>query len=275
MCISTECKDVSAPIYCKKKCERCYKRDSMRERRANPEVYQLMLEANRERQRTPEFKARNKDRQRRNHRRRRYGLSYEEFLSMLEKQDHKCAICGRHIEEKERDANVDHDHTTKVVRELLCRMCNVGIGHFMENSELLLKAADYLNKHRRLRMSIEAEVKSEVAAVEAKAETVAEAIATDVKSEVVKVEGDVKAEVAKVEAKVKAAVVNISAEEKLFLREAELEYLKATLQIQNFQKVVETKSKEYTAYIESLIQKYGLSKAEYTFDAVTNTFKKL
>jgi len=251
----------------------------MRERRANPEVYQLMLEANIERQRTPEFKARNKDRQRRNHRRRRYGLSYEEFLSMLEKQDHKCAICGRHIEEKERDANVDHDHTTKVVRELLCRMCNVGIGHFMENSELLLKAADYLNKHRRLRMSIEAEVKSEVAAVEAKAETVAEAIATDVKSEVVKVEGDVKAEVAKVEEKVKAAVkkavVEIKAEEQLVLRNAELEYLKATMQINNLQKIVESKSKEYTAYIESLLKTYGIDKVEYTFDAVTNTFKKL
>jgi hypothetical protein len=128
-------------------------------------------------------------------------------------------------------------------------------------------------------MSIETAIEGEVKAVEAKAETVAEAIATDVKAEVVKAEGDVKAEVAKVEEKVKAevkkAVVEIKAEEQLVLRNAELEYLKATLQIQNFQKVVETKSKEYTAYIESLIQKYGLSKAEYTFDAVTNTFKKL
>jgi len=128
-------------------------------------------------------------------------------------------------------------------------------------------------------MSIETAIEGEVKAVEAKAETVAEAIATDVKAEVVKAEGDVKAEVAKVEAKVKAevkkAVVEIKAEEQLVLRNAELEYLKATMQINNLQKIVESKSKEYTAYIESLLKTYGIDKAEYTFDAVTNTFKKL
>ena len=148
MCTSTECKDRKEPVYCMHKCRKCYKRDQMRELRKDPMVYQKMLLDNRNRQRTPEAKEKRREKQSRSHRRRRYGLSYEDFLAMLEKQDHKCAICGCHIEEKERDANVDHNHLTKKVRELLCRLCNVGIGHFKEDSELLRKAAAYLDKHK-------------------------------------------------------------------------------------------------------------------------------
>ena len=88
--------------------------------------------------------------------------------------------------------------------------------------------------------AVEGEVKAEVVKVEA-----------DVKAEVVKVEAEVKAEVAKVEAEVKAAVVQIKAEEKLFLREAELEFLKAQMEIQRLTKVAEDKSKAYQAYIET------------------------
>ena len=80
---------------------------------------------------------------------------------------------------------------------------------------------------------------------------------------------------AKVEEVVKAAKVDITAEEKLFLREAELEYLKATMEIQRLTKITEEKSKSYQAYIENLLTKYGISKTEYVFDAVVNAFKKL
>ena len=80
---------------------------------------------------------------------------------------------------------------------------------------------------------------------------------------------------AKVEEVVKAAKVDITAEEKLFLREAELEYLKATMEIQRLTKITEDKSKSYQAYIENLLTKYGISKTEYVFDAVVNAFKKL
>ena len=109
-------------------------------------------------------------------------------------------------------------------------------------------------------MSLETEVK----AVEAKVETVAEAVVADVK-----------AEVAKVEVKVKAAVVEIKAEEQLVLKSAELDYLKATMEIQRLSKITEAKSKEYQAYIENLYKTYVLDKAEYVFDATVNVFKKL
>jgi hypothetical protein len=113
-------------------------------------------------------------------------------------------------------------------------------------------------------MSLETEVVSEVKAVETKVETVADAVVADVKAEVVKVED-----------KVKAAVVEIKAEEKLFLREAELEFLKAQMEIQRLSKITEEKSKGYQLYVENLFKTYVLDKAEYVFDGAINAFRKL
>jgi hypothetical protein len=53
-----------------------------------------------------------------------------------------CEICGATQEER---LNVDHDHTTGRFRGLLCRDCNLGLGRFKDNSDLLRKAIDYLN----------------------------------------------------------------------------------------------------------------------------------
>jgi hypothetical protein len=80
---------------------------------------------------------------------------------------------------------------------------------------------------------------------------------------------------AKVEEKAKADVVQINAEEKLALRETELEYLKSQIEIQRISKITEAKSKEYQTYVEGLFTKYGLSKTEYIFDGSGNSFKKL
>src|ERR1035437_4177647 len=99
-----------------------------------------------------------------------------------------------------------------------------------------------------------------------------------VEGEVLKSEGEVVAAAEKVEAVVKDAlvqVVSVVAEEKLFLREAELEYLKIQVEIQRLGKIAEEKSKAYQAFVENLFVKYGLSKAEYVFDGTVNAFKKL
>jgi hypothetical protein len=111
-------------------------------------------------------------------------------------------------------------------------------------------------------MSIENEVKAEVAKVEgevvAEVKTVAEAVVEEVKA---------------VEAKAKAELVQLSADEKLFLREAELEYLKATMEIQRIQKITEAKTKQYQEFVENLFKKYVLDKSEYVFDGAVNVFK--
>lgn len=114
-------------------------------------------------------------------------------------------------------------------------------------------------------MSIEETVVAEAQKVVEEVKTVAEAV-------VAKVEEKVEEKAVVVE---KAAKVDITAEEKLFLREAELEYLKATMEIQRLNKITEDKSKSYSTFIETLLTKYVLSKTEYVFDATVNAFKKL
>jgi transcription termination factor NusB len=91
------------------------------------------------------------------------------------------------------------------------------------------------------------------------------------------IEGEVVAEVKKVVAEAekveKAAVVKITAEEKLVLADAEIEYLKASAQIQQLTKVTEAKAKEYTENVEKFLVKYGLSKLDYVFEGVHKEFQ--
>lgn len=80
-----------------------------------------------------------------------FGLSLDEFNAMYTAQNGLCAMCG----EPEtwvrggrlHSLSVDHCHETGAIRELLCRACNNGIGHFKENTDALRKAADYLDRH--------------------------------------------------------------------------------------------------------------------------------
>lgn len=80
-----------------------------------------------------------------------YKISVAELEVMLEAQGGGCGICGRPIDlwasRKENGAAVDHDHVTKRVRGLLCRLCNVGIGHFRERPSALRAAIKYLLSH--------------------------------------------------------------------------------------------------------------------------------
>lgn len=75
-----------------------------------------------------------------------YGLTNDEFDSMLKKQHHKCAICGTK-DWGRLSPSIDHDHTTGKVRALLCNRCNRTLGLAGDSTQLLNKMIKYLKKH--------------------------------------------------------------------------------------------------------------------------------
>jgi hypothetical protein len=81
----------------------------------------------------------------RKHTVKKYGLTLEQYDELFNKQEGKCAICGKHQSELKQALCVDHDHITKKVRGLLCITCNRGIGYLNDNIQLLSQAINYLN----------------------------------------------------------------------------------------------------------------------------------
>jgi len=72
-----------------------------------------------------------------------FGITPERYDEMLAAQDGVCAICRRPSPDGRR-LHVDHCHSTKKNRGLLCHDCNRGLGIFKDSPALLLRAADYL-----------------------------------------------------------------------------------------------------------------------------------
>lgn len=81
---------------------------------------------------------------RRAHIKHAYGITEEEHYALVQRQEGRCGICSRIAEV----LCVDHCHTTKIIRGLLCHGCNKGLGHFRDDAELLEAAALYLRISR-------------------------------------------------------------------------------------------------------------------------------
>lgn len=86
------------------------------------------------------------DRVRAGHLRRHYGLTTEEYDALHLTQGGKCAICGSADAGNSRRPRlvVDHDHTTGVVRGLLCHPCNTALGLAGDNISTLYAMIQYL-----------------------------------------------------------------------------------------------------------------------------------
>ena len=72
-----------------------------------------------------------------------FSMTPEEFAELSDVQGGVCAICHEEPVAESR-LHVDHDHSSGVVRGLLCRGCNHGLGNFRDSPELLLRAIEYL-----------------------------------------------------------------------------------------------------------------------------------
>lgn len=78
----------------------------------------------------------------------KYGITITGFEEMLKAQKYKCKICGskKSINSRSDLLCVDHCHTTGKIRGILCNSCNVGLGKFKDNKELLNNAIQYLSE---------------------------------------------------------------------------------------------------------------------------------
>jgi hypothetical protein len=90
-----------------------------------------------------------------------YGLTPETFAARLQGQNHCCIICGETLAPnigRGCTTHIDHDHRSggkvprkgrTVVRGVLDKKCNQGIGYFKDNPALLERAARYLRTSGR------------------------------------------------------------------------------------------------------------------------------
>ena len=77
---------------------------------------------------------------------RNFGITVEDYYSLLDAQGGVCAICGTDKCSTGRRFAVDHNHSTGVIRGLLCQACNTGIGKLGEDIQLLHRAITYLEQ---------------------------------------------------------------------------------------------------------------------------------
>lgn len=91
----------------------------------------------------------------------KYGLTHEKFNALFDFQNGLCRICQRELDK----FAIDHNHTTGLVRGLLCVPCNTGLGYFRDNPARFDNAASYLRNtdgiHGEL-LKLRAEVREKI-----------------------------------------------------------------------------------------------------------------
>lgn len=82
----------------------------------------------------------------------KYGITLDQYNSLLSAQNGRCAICGTDDPGANKVFEVDHDHSCcdkrgscgACVRGLLCTGCNTGIARFKDNPDIMDSAIKYL-----------------------------------------------------------------------------------------------------------------------------------
>lgn len=77
----------------------------------------------------------------------KHGMTVEEYDRMSAEQGGVCAICNG-LPTRTTYLHVDHDHVTLRIRGLLCDSCNLALGKFKDDPEILDRAAAYLRASR-------------------------------------------------------------------------------------------------------------------------------
>ncbi len=82
----------------------------------------------------------------------KYGIDSNTYDKMQDDCKGVCECCGKPETDvafgKTRKLAVDHCHTTGKVRGLLCRACNIGLGHFNDDPVKLQQAINYIKESK-------------------------------------------------------------------------------------------------------------------------------
>lgn len=75
----------------------------------------------------------------------KYGLTIEDKIRMVKEQNGKCANknCNYHFSDLY-DAQIDHCHTTGMIRGILCNGCNAALGYLKEDIKILEGLKEYI-----------------------------------------------------------------------------------------------------------------------------------
>lgn len=140
------------------RCKECVRTWEAQDREKRPEVYRTKSqryvardpERNRDKSRVY-YQSKSTDENRNRRFLKIYGITLAEYDAKLAAQGGVCGLCGSEPK-NELDFHLDHDHAEgpKALRDILCRTCNIGLGHFKDSPDLLRKAADYLERHKTL-----------------------------------------------------------------------------------------------------------------------------
>ena len=75
-----------------------------------------------------------------------YGISLAQYTSLLEKQEHRCAVCLKEASLFPKNLAVDHNHVTGEIRGLLCAYCNHRLVGRHRNPDLLQRVVNYISQ---------------------------------------------------------------------------------------------------------------------------------
>ena len=80
---------------------------------------------------------------------RTYGITLDQYEILLQESNGRCGICGN--KPRKYPLNVDHEHSTGIIRGLLCMRCNRGLGLLGDSLERIDKARLYLERFEEMR----------------------------------------------------------------------------------------------------------------------------
>ena len=84
---------------------------------------------------------------------RKYGIDWTQFVELFNNANGLCEICQKPLQlagkkgDDIESASIDHCHISGKIRGILCRNCNVALGHFKDSRLHLMAALKYLDKH--------------------------------------------------------------------------------------------------------------------------------